>query len=182
MQIIPTLKTERLILRPWRASDLEAFAVINADKKVMEFIPKSLTRQESDALVKAFEEEWKQRHYGRWAIEVPNVADFIGYVGFHYYDFPAKFTPCVEIGWRLSADHWGKGYATEAAKAALDYGFHQLNMKENYAFTFQGNENSRKLMERLGMTYEPELQFEHPDLPSGHPMGIYVVYRIRPKV
>lgn len=174
----PIIKTERLILRPWRESDFLPYSQINSDKKVMEFIPGTISREESDDMVRSYQEEWKQRNHGRWAVEAPGIADFIGYVGLHYTDFKANFTPCIEIGWRLGSEFWGKGFATEAAVAALDYGFNTLKLKDFYAFTFEGNENSRKLMERLGMTREPSLDFDHPALPPGHPIGRYVVYKI----
>ncbi len=179
MATAPIIKTERLILRPWRESDQLPFSLINKDPKVMEFIPIPISREQSDAMIKSYEEEWDQRNYGRWALELPGVDDLIGYVGLHYTDFKSDFTPCIEIGWRLASAHWGKGYASEAAKAALDYGFNKLNQKEFFAFTYKGNMNSRKLMERLGMTYDPTLDFENPGLPEGHPMGSYVVYRIK---
>jgi 3-dehydroquinate dehydratase / shikimate dehydrogenase len=119
----PLLRTPRLILRPWQDEDLEAFASLNADPKVMEFFPAMLSREESDNLAGRIQKEFLEKQYGLWAVEAPGMSRFIGFIGLHFQNFKAHFTPCVEIGWRLASPFWGKGYATEWSRAALQYGF-----------------------------------------------------------
>ncbi len=172
------LKTERLILRPWRESDLEAFAHINADPKVMEFFPNLLSRQQSDAYAEKIQRELAVRGYGFWAVEVPGIADFIGYVGLNYWNLDMPFAPCIDVGWRLGSEHWGSGYATEAAKVALRYGFEKLQFEEIVAMAAKENIRSHRVMERLGMECDPREDFEHPKLPQGHPLSLRVLYRL----
>jgi RimJ/RimL family protein N-acetyltransferase len=168
-----------LLLRPWRDEDLPAFAALNADPRVMEFMPKALSRDESDARADRIRRHWAERGFGLWAVEVPGVAPFIGFVGLSVPPFEAAFTPCVEIGWRLAFAHWGRGYATEAANAALEDGFGRLGLTEIVSFTVPANVRSRRVMERLGMTRSPADDFDHPLLPEGHPLRRHVLYRIR---
>jgi RimJ/RimL family protein N-acetyltransferase len=177
----PTLHTPRLCLRPWRAEDLPAFAALNADPRVMEFFPKTLNRAESDARAARIRDEFARRGFGLWAVEVPGVADFIGFVGLTVPGFEAHFTPCVEIGWRLAFEHWCRGYATEAARAALAFGFDpdRLALDEVVSSTTTANRRSRAVMERLGMARSPADDFDHPALPEGHPLRRHVLYRIR---
>jgi RimJ/RimL family protein N-acetyltransferase len=179
VSLTETLRTERLILRRWRESDRAPFAAMNADPRVREFLPGCLTREESDAAVGRIEEHFAEHGFGLWAIEVPNVTPFAGFVGLSVPRFEAHFTPCVEIGWRLAADCWGHGHATEAAKAALNFGFSQLGRSEILSFTVPGNLRSRRVMEKIGMTRDPADDFEHPSLPVGHPLRPHVLYRIR---
>ena len=176
----PHLQTPRLLLRPWRESDLLPFAEMNADPRVMEYFPNRLSRSESDALVAHIQAHFQQHGFGLWALEVVGRAPFIGFTGLSIPKFQAHFTPCVEIGWRLSAEYWGHGYATEAARAVLDFGFHQLGLKEIVSFTVPANQRSRRVMERLSFTHIPEDDFEHPSLPAGHPFKRHVLYRLRP--
>jgi RimJ/RimL family protein N-acetyltransferase len=173
----PTIHTHRLHLRLWRDEDLPAFAAMNADPRVMEFFPKPLDRAESDALAARIRDLLAQRGFGLWAVEVPGVADFIGFVGLTVPKFEAHFTPCVEIGWRLAHEHWGRGYATEAARAALDFGFGHLALEEIVSLTTTVNQRSRAVMERIGMTRTPADDFDHPALPEGHPLRRHVLYR-----
>jgi RimJ/RimL family protein N-acetyltransferase len=176
--IIPeTIRTPRLHLRRWRDEDLPAFAAINADPRVMEFFPKLLDRAESDALTARIRDAFARRGFGLWAVEVPGVADFIGFVGLTVPHFEAHFTPCVEIGWRLARAHWGHGYASEAARAALDVGFRYLGLGEIVSFTTEANRRSRAVMERIGMTRSPADDFDHPALSEGHPLRRHVLYR-----
>ncbi len=176
---LPSLRTPRLLLRPWRDEDLAPFAALNGDPVVMEFFPSPLDRAESDAAAARIREHFAAHGYGLWAVEVPGVADFIGFVGLAVVSrFQAHFTPCVEIGWRLAREHWGRGYATEAARAALDHGFRDLAQKEIVSFTVPANLRSRAVMERIGMTRSPDDDFEHPLLPEGHPLRRHVLYRI----
>lgn len=175
--VAPSLKTERLLLRQWQDSDLAAFAKMNADKKVMEYFPSTLSTEESDALAKVIQHELQEKDYGLWAVEILGKASFIGFVGLHYQDFDAPFTPCVEIGWRISQDYWGKGYAIEAAKRVEEYAFADLKLKELVSFTAKVNHRSIKLMEKLGMQRNPEEDFEHSKLPKGHALSWHVLYR-----
>jgi RimJ/RimL family protein N-acetyltransferase len=177
MTSAPTLNTPRLLLRPWRDEDLAPFAEMNADPRVMEFFPKRLDRVESDLLVTRIRDHFDRHGFGLWAVEVPGVADFIGFVGLAIPRLEAHFTPCVEVGWRLAQEHWGRGYATEAARAALAFGFGDLALEEIVSFTAAVNLRSRAVMERIGMTRSPEDDFDHPALPEGHPLRQHVLYR-----
>ena len=127
----PVLETERLFLREWRDSDVEAFIIMNADPLVMEFFPETYSEERTRRFVDRIRECWAERGYGLWAVERKDTAGFIGYVGLWPATFPAHFTPAVEVGWRLTADQWGHGYATEEARAALAYGFNSLGLDEN---------------------------------------------------
>jgi RimJ/RimL family protein N-acetyltransferase len=173
-----TIQTPRLDLRLWRDDDLPAFAALNADARVMEHFPKPLDRAESDALAARIREHFARRGFGLWAVEVRGVADYIGFVGLAVPGFEAHFTPCVEIGWRLAQAHWGQGYATEAARAALAFGFENLRLEEIVSFTVQANRRSRAVMERIGMTRAPGDDFDHPSLPIRHPLRRHVLYRL----
>ena len=175
-----TIRTPRLHLRRWRDEDLPAFAAMNADPRVMEFFAAPLDRAESDALAARIRGHFDRRGFGLWAVEVTGVADFIGFVGLCVPGFEAHFTPCVEVGWRLARDHWGRGYATEAARAALDFGFRHLALTEIVSFTVPANRRSRAVMERIGMTRTPADDFDHPSLPEGHPLRRHVLYRASP--
>jgi ribosomal-protein-alanine N-acetyltransferase len=178
MTSAPTITTPRLLLRPWWDEDLAPFAALNADPTVMEFFPKPLDRAESDAMVARIRDHFARHGFGQWAVEVPGVADFIGFVGMAIPRFEAHFTPCVEVGWRLAREHWGLGYATEAALAALDFGFRTLALDEIVSFTTASNLRSRAVMERIGMTRTPVDDFDHPSLPEGHPLRRHVLYRV----
>jgi len=173
------LTTERLRLRQWRETDVPAFAALNADPRVMQFMPNVLTRQESDAMAERSARAIEHVGFGLWAVEVPGVAEFIGFVGLNRAKFEAHFTPCVEIGWRLAHQFWGRGYATEAGHAALQFGFDQLQPDEIVSFTTVANERSRRVMERLGMTHSTADDFNHPNLPEGHALRRHVLYRLR---
>lgn len=151
---------------------------MNADPRVMEFLPSVLTREESDALAGRIIEKLTRDGFGLWAVEVVGVADFIGFVGLNAPKFEAHFTPCIEIGWRLAYEHWGHGYATEAATAVMRFGFEQLGLKEIVSFTSTANMRSRRVMERLGMSNSPADDFDHPRLPEGHPLRRHVLYRL----
>ena len=172
------LRTPRLLLREWREDDYEPFAALNADPRVMEHYPSVLSREESDRFVRErVLPQFAQRGYGLWAVEVPGVTPFAGYVGLLEQTFEAPFTPCVEVAWRLDARHWGRGYATEGGRAALAYGFDVAGLEEIVSLTAVTNRRSIAVMERLGMTRAGE--FEHPRLPRGHPLRPHVLYRRR---
>jgi len=167
----PILTTERLILRRWGESDREPFARMNADPRVMEFFAERLSRQGSDALVDRAEAHFREHGFGPCAAEFRGDRTFIGFIGLSIPSFQTHFTPCVEIGWRLAANYWGQGLATEGARAAVRYGFETLGLQEIDSFTVPANARSRRVMEKLGMTYNPADEFEHPMLPEGHPSG-----------
>lgn len=149
------LNTSRLILRPWRDADLSEFARLNDDPAVMEFLPRRLSRDESDAMAARIRTGMEKRGWGFWAVEVKAGADagapFIGFVGLSIPGFEAHFTPCVEIGWRLAKEHWGFGYASEAAGASLRFAFEKLTFQQIVAFTVPLNKRSIRVMERIGM-------------------------------
>ena len=176
---VPILTTPRLRLRQWREEDLAPFAALNADPQVMEFFPKTLTRAESDAVAGRIRDHFARHGFGFWAVEAPGIADFMGFVGLAVPSFEAHFTPCVEIGWRLAREHWGHGYATEAATAALAFGFGDRALEEIVAFTAPANIPSRRVMGRLGMRRSPADDFEHPAIAEGHPLRSLVLYRLR---
>jgi RimJ/RimL family protein N-acetyltransferase len=177
----PILTTARLRLRDWRDSDLPAFARLNADPLVMAFMAKCLSREESDASVGRIREHFDRQGFGLWAVENIDGAEFIGFTGLSIPRFTASFTPCVEVGWRFAADQWGRGYATEAARACLAFGFDQLGLPEIVSFTTATNFRSRRVMERIGMTRDAANDFEHPSLPAGHPLRPHVLYRALPR-
>ena len=151
---------------------------MNADARVMEFFRSRLDRVESDAMVDRIETHFSEHDFGLWAIEVPDVAPFIGFTGLAVARFSAAFTPCVEVGWRLAFEHWGQGYATEAARLALGYGFATLGLPEIVSFTSVANHRSRAVMERLGMHHDPSEDFDHPSLPEGYHLRRHVLYRL----
>jgi len=174
----PVLNAGPLLLRPWRDSDLPAFAALNADPRVMEFLPAVLDRAASDAMAARIRDHFARKGFGLWAVEVPGVTDFAGFMGLNVPTFETHFTPCVEIGWRLAFDHWGRGYATTGARRALDFAFAELNRDEVLSFTVPHNVRSRRVMERLGMTHNADDDFDHPVLPEGHPLRRHVLYRL----
>jgi RimJ/RimL family protein N-acetyltransferase len=178
MSAIVTLSGGRVCLRRWREEDREPFAAMNSDARVMEFFRSRLSRVESDAMVDRIQKHFSVHDFGLWAIEVPGVAPFIGFAGFDVARFKAHFTPCVEIGWRLAFEHWGHGYATEAARVALGYGFGTLAFSDVVSFTSVANQRSRAVMERLGMRRDPAEDFDYPSFPEGHPLRRHVLYRL----
>ena len=175
----PVLRTARLLLREWRPADREPFAALNADPRVMEHLPAPLTRRHSDALARRCERHFSLHGFGPWAVEVPGVAPFIGFVGLVVPAFEAHFTPSVEIGWRLAAEHWGRGYATEAALASAAHAFDAAGLEELVSFTTPANVRSQAVMQRIGMTHDPADDFDHPRFPPGHRLSRHVLYRMR---
>jgi RimJ/RimL family protein N-acetyltransferase len=174
----PQLTTERLLLRPWRAEDREPFAALNADPAVMEHFPTTLSTAQSDALAERIDSDLRRLGYGLWAVEVPGEASFIGFVGLQETEDDMPFPTTTEVGWRLARSHWGRGLASEAARAALAFAFHELALGEVVAFTYAGNVRSRRVMERLGMRHDPAGDFIHPELSARHPLAPHVLYRI----
>jgi len=171
------IKTERLLLRQWKDEDLEAFFDINSNTSVMEFFPNLLDRTESDALAKRIQENISKNGWGCWAVEIPGISEFIGFVGLNTPTYSLPCSPCVEIGWRLSDKFWGKGYATEAAKGALRVGFTQLGLNEIVSFTSVLNHRSIKVMERLNMKDSQET-FDHPKVPQSSPLQRHCLYKL----
>ncbi len=190
----PVLTTPRLRLRPWRDDDLAPFADMGADPTVMRHMPGVLDRAASDALAERFRAHFRDHGFGRWAVDLvaraprPSAAadvppqagpapGFIGFVGLAIPSFDAPFTPCVEISWRLARRAWGLGFATEAARAALAFGFVELGLRQIVSFTTPANTPSIRVMERLGMDRDPAEDFDHPRLPPGDRLRRHVLYR-----
>ena len=173
------LHTGRLRLRPWRVGDRDAFARMNADPRVMEFFPAVLSKTESDLAAERIAAYIDRHGWGLWAVDIPGVTAFAGFIGLAAPAFESHFTPCVEVGWRLAPAFWNRGYATEGAFAALEFGFGTLGLEEIVSFTATANLRSRRVMERIGMTRRVADDFDHPALPAGHPLRRHVLYRIR---
>jgi len=175
---VPELRSERLLLRQWREDDLEPFAALNADPRVMEFFVSRLSRAQSEAMVERIRRHFVERGFGLWAVEVPGLAPFAGFVGLKYPHLPAPLVPAVEVGWRLAFEHWGHGYATEAARAVLAAGFNRLGLDEIVSITTTTNVRSRQVMEKLGLRHAPADDFDHPSIAEGHPFRRHVLYRL----
>ena len=151
-----SLRTKRLLLREWRDEDTDPFASLSADPVAMELLLGPYDRAASERWMEATRDHWRQRGFGEWVVEIPGEAPFIGVIGLRYLDFPAPFSPAVEVAWRLMPAYWGRGYASEAARAAIEDGFY-----------------------RLGMSRDPAEDFDHPRVPDGHALKRHVLYRLR---
>lgn len=171
--------TERLVLRPWRADDAEAFAAITADPEVMAHLGDPLGREASDALLRRLQAHIDRHGFGFWAVEVRATGRLAGFTGLIWVPVEAHFTPAVEIGWRLGREHWGQGFASEAARASASFGFDALGLAELVAITVPGNLRSRRVMERLGMSRDPAEDFDHPGLAEDSPLRRHVLYRLK---
>jgi ribosomal-protein-alanine N-acetyltransferase len=176
----PQIITERLLLRHWNPDDRDRFAALNADPDVMAYFPAPLSRPESDALLDRIEDHCRLHGYGFWALQHRDTGELLGLTGLAAVNFPAPFTPAVEIGWRLARSAWGHGYATEAARAALAHGFTTLGLTQIVAFTAATNLRSQAVMQRLHMTHDPRDDFDHPLLPAAHRLRRHVLHRARP--
>ncbi|MBX2804608.1 MAG: GNAT family N-acetyltransferase [Hyphomicrobiales bacterium] len=174
----PLIETERLLLRAWTEDDRTSWAEMGGDIHVMEYFPNLHTRERSDEMLDRFNNHIFEHGFGFWALEDRKSGEFIGFTGLLRSGIAAHFTPCVEIGWRLARSHWGKGYATEAALASLEFGFERLGLKEIAAMAVVANLRSRRVMERIGMTRDFDSDFDHPGIPAGHPLQRHVLYRI----
>jgi RimJ/RimL family protein N-acetyltransferase len=177
---VDALTTDRLRLRRWRAEDREPFAAMNADPRVMEFFPALMTADESDGLAERADRELAERGWGLWALEPrsgPDAGRFAGFTGLSIPPFELSSGACVEVGWRLPVWAWGRGYASEAARASLAVGFDVLRLAEIVSFTTKPNLRSRAVMERLGMTRDPADDFDHPKVPPDWPLKQHVLYR-----
>jgi ribosomal-protein-alanine N-acetyltransferase len=174
----PELETGRLILRRWREGDLDLFAALNSDGEVMEHMVSTLSTDETAAMIERIEAHFEANGFGLWAVELALTGEFVGFAGLSIPRFEAHFTPAVEVGWRLSRSHWGKGYATEAAAAAMEFGFNQAELDEIVSFAVPANTRSTRVMERLGMTRDPADDFDHPVVSEPSPLQRHVLYRI----
>ncbi len=144
----------------------------------MEFFPKTLTESESNELLDRFAKHIDDHGWGLFAVELSATQECIGMIGLKPIPFDSHFTPAVEVGWRLAKEHWGKGYATEGAKASLEYGFNVLKLPKIVSITTLANERSQAVMKKIGMKHDPKDNFDHPMLPDGHPMQRHVLYTI----
>lgn len=177
MKTLPKqLETKRLILRRWKESDFEPFARLNADKRVMEYFPQRLSEEQTKNLIDFIETSFDKHDMGLWAVEVKGTGDFVGFVGLWKPTFESKFTPCVEVGWRLLYEHWGNGYAPEAGLASLADGFDRLGLSQIVSFTSIHNKKSIRVMEKLGLSFQEE--FDHPSIADGHILKRHVIYTI----
>ena len=170
------IATERLILRNWLASDLKPFARLNADPVVMEFFPKVLTEEESNAMAARIKDRIEREGWGLWAVERKDTGEFIGFTGLSVPVVDLPFMPCVEIGWRLAKEHWGKGFATEAARAVLRFAFDELKLAEVVSFTAATNLRSQAVMRRIGMS-DTGADFDHPNVPPGSRLRRHVLFK-----
>ncbi|RLP52343.1 MAG: N-acetyltransferase [Ketobacter sp.] len=171
------METERLFLRNWIDDDLDKFANLNADPEVMEFFPNILTRQESDRLAQKIRQNIELNGWGPWAVELKSTGEFIGVVGLQESDKSLPFSPCVEVAWRLAKPYWGKGYASEAAKACLVYAKTVLKIREVVSFTAVKNVRSQAVMAKIGMHTEG-YEFDHPDVPYSSQLCRHILYKI----
>jgi RimJ/RimL family protein N-acetyltransferase len=172
------ITTGRLLLRRWRDSDRLPFQKMNADPRVMEFMPALLSPDESDALVDRAQAHLDRHGFGTFAVELLEKHSFIGFIGLSIPSFDAPFMPAVEVGWRLAFNYWGRGFATEGANTVVRHGFEMLGLDSLVSFTVPANRRSRRVMEKIGMTRDPCDDFDHPRLPEGHPLRRHVLYRI----
>ena len=178
MEPILELESARLLLRQWCDEDLPEFAAMCADPQVMRYFPAPLSRLESASLIGRIRGHFAEHGFGLWALQRKDTGAFIGFTGLGVVGFDAPFTPAIEIGWRLAREHWGLGYASEAAWTALGCGFERLGLEQIVSFTAVSNLPSQKVMQAIGMLSDPTENFEHPKLPTGHPLRPHVLYRI----
>jgi RimJ/RimL family protein N-acetyltransferase len=178
------LVTPRLLLREWRDEDAAAFAAMSADPAMTEYLVPFSDRAAMDGWVAAARDHWRRHDFGKFVVELPGEASFVGVVGLEHVHFDVPFAPAIEAAWRLARPYWGKGYALEAARAVIDDGFGRLGLREIVAFTVVDNRRSRRVMERLGMSRDSaeDFDFLHPRLPAGHKLHRHVLYRIRGQV
>ncbi|MBB4826356.1 ribosomal-protein-alanine N-acetyltransferase [Sporosarcina luteola] len=170
------VETPRLRLRDWEERDLPPFRRMNADEEVMRYFAKKLSPEESDDFNRAIQAEFKECGFGLYAVEEKEENEFIGFIGFHKATFEADFTPCVEIGWRLKREAWGKGFATEAAMACLHYGFTELGFQDVYSFTSDINEPSKNVMQKIGLTFKQT--FDHPRISEESSLRKHVLFHM----
>ncbi|WP_299819303.1 GNAT family N-acetyltransferase [uncultured Roseibium sp.] len=174
------LQTSRLLLRAWREEDVDPFAEMCADPDVMRYFPEPLSREKSELLISRCRQKQAKHGFSMSPVEAKAGGEFLGFVGLSRPDYvaPLPFDPCVEIGWRLKQSAWGKGYASEAARAWLRFGFETIELEEIVAFTIPENFPSQKVMQRIGMRRDHDGDFLHPSLPRDHPVAPHVLYRL----
>jgi RimJ/RimL family protein N-acetyltransferase len=172
------LRAERHLLRYWRQADAAPFAALNADPAVMRYMLGLLSRAEADAMRQRISDRLDEQGWGLWAVEQIESGEFLGFVGLAPVAFDAAFTPATEIVWRLAREHWGHGYAQEAATAVMGFAFEELGLSEVVSFTATANERSEAVMARIGMSPDPHGEFDHPLLEDGHPLRSHVLYRL----
>ena len=173
-----TLTTRRLLLRPWQEDDRPAYAAMNQDPQVMRFFPAPQSRESSERAIDGWSCELETRGWSNWAVEVRDTGQFIGFVGLTVPQRALPFSPCVELGYRLRSEAWGRGYATEGAIAALRFGFEQAGLEEIVSFTAKLNLPSQAVMRRAGLRDTGE-DFDHPAVPQGHALRRHCLYRGR---
>lgn len=172
------IETNRLMLRSWQAADVDRLVHLHQDPRVIEWLPGPWTLQKAQRFVAETNAHINMHGFGFWAVETKTDSIFLGFVGLNQPDFHAHFTPCVEVGWRLGSAYWGHGYATEAAAAAVQYGFETMGLQEIVSFTVPANVRSLRVMERIGMQRDVQGDFAHPRLPLDHRLSQHVLYRI----
>jgi RimJ/RimL family protein N-acetyltransferase len=172
------LRTPRLLLREWRDADLAPFAALSADPVAMQYLP-PLDATLAAQWVGMARQHWLEHGFGQWVVELPGAGSFIGVVGLNRVRWMLPFTPAVEVAWRLARPYWGRGYASEAARAALDDGLGRLGLDEIVAYTVAANQASWRVMERLGMQRDPAEDFDHPSRPDDHPHRRHILYRLK---
>jgi len=173
------IETQRLLLRRWRQDDIPVFTELSAEPAVIEFLPGAMTTAQVEAFIRSHNAMCDRHRTCYFAAEVKETGELAGFIGLKYQDFDQPFAPCFELGWRLASRYWGKGYATEGARAAMQHGFDVLGLEEIVSFTVPENTRSRNVMERLGMHRDEAGDFAHPALPADHRLSQHVLYRIR---
>jgi RimJ/RimL family protein N-acetyltransferase len=166
--ITPHVETARLLMREWRDGDRAPYAALNGDPEVMRHFPSMLTPKQSDEMIDRMMATWRDRGFGLWAVERLDTAEFIGFVGLSVPSWQADFTPCIEVGWRVARQHWGNGFAPEAALAALQWGFANADPPDDQIVSFatEGNLKSQRVMHKIGMIRDADGDFDHPLLPD----------------
>ncbi len=173
------IETERLYLRTWQVLYAKPYFDINQDPKVIEFLLGSMSMEAVNQFMHDKNQQQEKRGFTLWATELKATSEFIGFIGLNYTDWEAHFTPAVEVGWRLGSQYWGKGYATEGAKAALAFGFNTVGLDEVVSFSVPMNQRSLRVMEKIGLQHDPADNFRHPKLALEHPLSQHVLYRLK---
>jgi 3-dehydroquinate dehydratase/shikimate dehydrogenase len=174
----PELETARLRLCDWREADREPFITMNGDPLVMRHFLSTLTARETAAMIERNRVHFERHGFGLWAAEIRATGEFAGFIGLAVPTFEAHFTPCVEVGWRLAPRFWNQGLATEGAAEVLRFAFEDLQLVEIVSFTSTVNLASQRVMQKIGMRRNPADDFDHPRIPTEHPLCRHVLYRV----